>query len=72
MDTDGSDQGRLTLSRVFLGLMSWSPDSRWLLSRAGYGFESQIYKIDTLTGAAYPLSDTGFSVDSPTWRPDSW
>jgi Tol biopolymer transport system component len=72
MDTDGSDQRRLTLSRVFLGLMSWSPDSRWLLSRAGYGFESQIYKIDTLTGAAYPLSDTGFSVDSPTWRPDSW
>jgi Tol biopolymer transport system component len=52
--------------------MDWSPDDKWLVNTAGFGFDSQVYKIDALTGAVYQLSYTGFAVSNPVWRPDTW
>jgi YVTN family beta-propeller protein len=72
MNPDGSDQRRLTEPYTFLRPMSWSPDGRWLASRAGYGFAGQIYKVDTLTGVVIRLTNSGFSVMDPVWRPDTW
>jgi YVTN family beta-propeller protein len=72
MNPDGGNQQKLSVSMDILRPLAWSPDDLWLASRAGYGFESQIYKINALTGVVQQLSYTGVTVDNPTWRPDTW
>jgi Tol biopolymer transport system component len=72
MNPDGSNQKKLTAAMDFARPMDWSPDDKWLVNTAGFGFDSQVYKIDALTGAVYQLSYTGFAVSNPVWRPDTW
>jgi YVTN family beta-propeller protein len=73
MEADGSNQFKRTAATDFIGRpIDWSPDDMWLVSTAGYGWESQVYKVNALTGAVYQLSHTGFSVSTPIWRPDTW
>jgi Tol biopolymer transport system component len=72
MNPDGSSQRPLSLAIPVLRPMDWSPDDLWLVARAGFGLEGQIYKISILNGGAYQLSNTSFTVSDPVWRPDTW
>lgn len=72
MNPDGSNQHQLNDVIDVLRPLVWSPDDLWLASRAGYGPEGQIYKFNTQNGIVQQLSFTGFSVNDPFWRPDTW
>jgi Tol biopolymer transport system component len=72
MKPDGSNQARLTPAVDLLRPLSWSPDDKWLACLVGFGFNSQVFKINTLTGIFQQLSYNDFIVDYPVWRPDTW
>ncbi|MFZ0549129.1 MAG: hypothetical protein WAM60_27020, partial [Candidatus Promineifilaceae bacterium] len=72
MNADGTNQRQLSLGMDVARPMDWSPDDNWLVARAGFGVEGQIYKINVHNGGSYQLSFTGFSVTDPVWRPDTW
>lgn len=73
MNTDGSDQQRLTDHPKLDTSPSWSPDGKYLTFNSGRSGKAEIYTMEIATGKIKQLTQTDAPDDfaaNPEWSPD--
>lgn len=70
MNSDGSNQTRLTSDRLITGEPAWSPDSKKIAFVSYRDGDQEIYVMDADGGNQTQLTNNDCSDNGPVWSPD--
>jgi len=71
MNTDGTDQRRLTFNMGAVRAPHWSPDGTLILFAANLAGNYDLYVLDVTTLAVYQITDNPANDYSSDWQPKS-